>query len=61
MLFDKKRIEGELIPKTVTDAEIDWKGGFSLEKIKCKKAKLEFKLGESKLSSFSLKYINEEI
>lgn len=48
-----KLAEGELITKTVTDARIRWKDGFSLRKLKGKEIKLEFELRESKLYSFS--------
>ncbi|MHC4757083.1 MAG: hypothetical protein ACYTE8_00340 [Planctomycetota bacterium] len=44
--------EGELITKTVTDAPIQWKDGFSLKKLKGKEIKLKFELRESKLYSF---------
>ncbi len=44
---------GELITKTVTDARIQWKEGFSLRKLKSKDIKLGFELRESKLYSFS--------
>jgi len=50
---NKKPAEGELITKTVTDAPIQWKDGFSLGKLKGKKNKLGFELRESKLYSFS--------
>jgi hypothetical protein len=50
---NEKLAEGELITKTVTDARIQWKDGFSLEELKGKKIKLEFELRESKLYSFS--------
>jgi hypothetical protein len=48
-----KLAEGKLITKTVTDARIRWKDGFSLRKLKGKKIKLGFELRESKLYSFS--------
>ncbi len=50
---NEKLAEGELITKTVTDARIRWKDGFSLRKLKGKKIKLGFELRESKLYSFS--------
>ena len=51
---DKKKLaEGELITKTVTDAEVEWKEGFSLRGLKGKAIRLRFELRESKLFSFS--------
>jgi len=50
---DNKLAQGELITKTVTDAPIQWKDGFSFEKLKGKEIKLSFELRESKLYSFS--------
>jgi len=51
---DNKRLgEGELITKTVTDAQIQWKDGFSFKTLKGKESKLRFELRESKLYSFS--------
>ncbi len=51
---DNKRLaEGELITKTVTDAEVQWKKGFSLKTLKGKEIKLKFELRESKIYSFS--------
>ncbi|MHC4721884.1 MAG: hypothetical protein ACYS6I_04155 [Planctomycetota bacterium] len=52
---NKKLAEGELIIKTVTDARIQWKNGFSLKKLKGNQIKLRFELRESKLYSFSFK------
>ena len=49
----KQLAEGKLVTKTVTDAEIQWKDGFSLEKFKGKEIKLKFELRESKLYSLS--------
>jgi hypothetical protein len=49
---NNKLAEGELITKTVTDAPIQWKDGFSLKKLKGKEIKLKFELRESKLYSF---------
>ena len=50
---NKKPVEGELISKTVTDAGIQWKDGFSFKKLKGKQIKLKLELRESKLYSFS--------
>ena len=44
---------GELITSTVTDAEVQWVNGLSLEKLKGKEIKLRFVLRESKIYSFS--------
>ncbi len=44
---------GEPIKQTVTDAEIKWPEGFSLEKLKGKEIRLKFELRESKIFSFS--------
>ena len=55
-LLDKEKkelAEGKLITKTVTDAKVQWKNGFSFEKLKGKQIKLKFELRESKLYSFS--------
>ena len=55
-LLDKENkglAEGKLITKTVTDAGVQWKDGFSLEKLKGERIKLKFELRESKLYSFS--------
>jgi len=52
---DKKLAQGELITKTVTDAPVQWKDGFSLRKLEGKEIKLKFELRESKLYSFSFK------
>lgn len=45
--------ESKLISKTVTDAPISWKGGFSLRDLIGKKIKLKFELRDAKLFSFS--------
>lgn len=50
---NNKLAEGELITKTVTDAQIEWKDGFSLKNIKDTKVRFEFELRESKLYSFN--------
>jgi len=52
---DNKLAEGELVPKTVTDAEIKWKDGFSLKTLRDKDVKINFELRESKLFSFSFR------
>jgi len=55
-VFDKdgKQLgKGELVTKTVTDAAIEWKDGFSLERLEGKEIKLKFELRESKIYSFS--------
>jgi len=41
------------VTKTVTDAAIEWKDGFSLKKLKGKEIKLGFELREAKIYSFS--------
>lgn len=50
---DRELGEGELVTTTVTDAPIQWKEGFDLERLKGKKVVLHFELRESKLFSFS--------
>ena len=50
---NKALAEGELIAKTVTDAEVQWKKGFSLKELKGKEIKLRFELRDAKLYSFS--------
>lgn len=45
--------ESALIAKTVTDAEVQWKEGYSLEKLKGKDIRLRFQLKDAKLYSFS--------
>jgi len=50
---NKELAQGELITKTVTDAEVQWKKGFSLAKLKGKKVRLRFELRDAKLYSFS--------
>jgi len=45
--------EGELITRTGTDAEVRWKGDFSLGGLKSKQIRLRFELRDSKLYSFS--------
>ena len=55
-LLDKENqrlAEGELVTTTVSDAEIQWKAGFSLKKLKGQEVKLKYELRESKLFSFS--------
>jgi hypothetical protein len=55
-LFDndnKQLAESELISKTVPDSPVQWKNGFSFSKLKGKEVKLRFKLGKSRLYSFS--------
>lgn len=49
----QKLADGELITKTVTDADVIWKDGFSFDKLKGEEVKLKFELRESKLYSFS--------
>ncbi len=54
-LFDKdnkKLAEGKLVTTTVSDAKIEWKDGFSLEKLKGKEIRLNFELRDAKLYSF---------
>ncbi len=50
---NKELAEGKLIAKTVTDAEVRWKEGFSLEKLKGNGIRLRFELRDAKLYSFS--------
>jgi len=45
--------ESELIAQTVTDAEIRWKQGFSLETLRGNEIRLRFELRDSRLYSFS--------
>ena len=54
--FDKDNnplAEGEFIAKTVTDAEVQWKNGFSLKEREGKEIKLGLELRDSKIYSFS--------
>ena len=48
----KELAEGEPITKTATDAEVRWKAGFSLDKLKRHEIRLRFELRDSKLYSF---------
>ena len=50
---DNELAEGRLVTKTVSDAKIEWKDGFSLKRLKGKQIKLKVELRESKLFSFS--------
>ena len=55
-VFDKQKkelAEGERIAKTVTDAEVQWKEGFSLEGLKGNEIRLSFELRDAELYSFS--------
>ncbi|MDP6543961.1 MAG: hypothetical protein QGH60_08200 [Phycisphaerae bacterium] len=55
-LLDKENkalAESDLIAKTGTDAEVQWKKGFSLKTLKDKDIRLRFELRDSKLYSFS--------
>jgi len=55
-LLDKdsnKLAAGQPIKQTVTDAEVKWPRGFSLEKLRGKQIRLRFELGYAKLYSFS--------
>ncbi len=45
--------EGELIAKTVTGVEVQWKEGFAFRSLKGKKIRLRFEVRDSKLYSFS--------
>ena len=45
--------EGELVTTTVTDVQITWLDGFSIDDLKGERIKLGFELRESKLYSFS--------
>jgi len=49
----KELAEGEPITRTVTDAVVRWKKGFSLEKLKGNQIRLRFELRDAKLYSFS--------
>lgn len=51
----KKLAEGEPITGTVTDVEVQWKEGFSLEALEGHKIRLQFELKDSKLYSFSFR------
>jgi len=50
---NKELAEGELIAKTVTDAGVLWKNGFSPARLEDKQARLRFELRDAKLYSFS--------
>jgi len=51
---DRKELaESELIVKTATDAEVKWKGGFSLEELRGRHIRLRFKSRDATLYSFS--------
>ncbi|MDP6546635.1 MAG: hypothetical protein QGH60_21880 [Phycisphaerae bacterium] len=50
---NKKLAESELFSKTVSDAEVKWEDGFSLDRLTGKEIKLRFELRDSKLYSFS--------
>jgi len=50
---NRKLAESELIPKSVTDASVQWKDGFSLADRVGKKIQLRFELRDAKLYSFS--------
>ena len=52
---NKQLAEGKLIAKTVTDATIQWKDGFSFKKLKGKEIRLRFELRDSKIYSFTFK------
>jgi len=55
-IFDNKNkelAEGELITRTVTDAEVQWKEGFSFGSLKGNEIRLRFELKDAKLYSFS--------
>jgi len=49
---DKKLAESEPITKTVTDAEVKWREGFSVRSVKGKDIRLKFELKNAKLYSF---------
>jgi len=44
---------GELIAKTATDAQIQWKRGFSFKTLRGKEIKLRFQVRDAKFYSFS--------
>ena len=50
---NKESAQSKLIAKTATEAEVQWKKGFSLEKLKGKEIRLKFELRDAKLYSFS--------
>jgi len=50
-----KLAESELVAKTASDAPVRWKEGFSLEKLKGRRIKLQFELRDAKLYSFSFR------
>ena len=50
---DRELAESELIAKTVTDAEVRWKDGFSFRSLKDSEIRLRFELRDSKLYSLS--------
>ena len=52
---NKELAEGELITKTGTDAEVQWKDGFSFGSFKGKEIRLRFELRDAKLYSFNFK------
>jgi len=55
-VLDKNNQElarSELIAETVTDAEIEWPGGFSFRSLKGRDVRLQFELRDAKLYSFS--------
>jgi len=50
---NKELAESKLITQTATDAEVQWKDGFSIEKLKGNGIRLRFELRDAKLYSFS--------
>lgn len=57
ILLDKDNRElaqSKLIKETVTDAEVEWQKGFSLENLKGKEFRLKFQLQDAKLYSFTI-------
>ena len=50
---NKELAEGELIVRTVTDGEVQWKEGYSFGSLKGKEIRLRFELRDAKLYSFS--------
>jgi len=50
---NKELAEGEPMTETVTDGEVPWKEGFSLDTLQGNEIRLQFELRDSKLYSFS--------
>ena len=50
---DKTLAESELVARTVTDAKVQWLGGYSFGKLKGRNVRLRFELRDAKVYSFS--------